>query len=151
VTGIWDELRVRVQYIRDLCRRLKIKLIPEQGLAQLLDEAEALAEGTKQTAPANEANALASVQAFHNVWGLYDSLYACQTAGLPIAAQLKQMTIGSADFGVPSDPSSAFKMIYYKDFEAELFIAASLTRAGLPVEFLVLSRNLNSPWFYGGF
>jgi len=136
MTDIWDELRVRVQHIRDLCRRLKIRLIPGQGLAQSLDEAEALAEGTKQTAPANEANVLASVRAFHNVWGLYDSLYACQTAGLPIAAHLKQMTTGSADFGVPSDPSSAFKMIYYKDFEAELFIAASLARAGLHVEFL---------------
>jgi len=88
MTDIWDELRVRVQYIRDLCRRLKIKFIPGQGLAQSLDEAEALAEGTKQTAPANEANVLASVLSFHNVWGLYDSLHACQTAGLPITAHL---------------------------------------------------------------
>jgi hypothetical protein len=136
MTGIWDELRVRVRHIRELCRGLKIELILGQGLAQSLDEAEELAEGKKHSAPANEADLLAAVRAFHNVWALYDSLDSCQKAGLPIAAHLKQMTTGSADFGVPSEPSSAFRMIYYKDFEAELFVAASLARAGLPVKFL---------------
>src|SRR5581483_1311505 len=136
MTGIWHELRDRVRHIRELCRGLKIELIRGQGLAQSLDEAEALADGKKHSGPANEADVLASVRAFHNVWALYDSLDSCQTAGLPITAHLKQMTTGSTDFGVPSEPSSAFRMIYYKDFEAELFIAASLARAGLPVRFL---------------
>ncbi len=132
----WDQLAERVEYLRDLYRAKKIALKPGEGMTIALDEAEQSARGVASQDAGTDENLVLAVNACHVVWGLYDSIKACVDAGLDVTNHLGQLTTGTIDFGVPADAATSHKTIFFKDFEAELLIAAQLTRAGLPVQFL---------------
>ena len=132
----WTELLARVQYLRDLYHDKKISLKPGQGLTQALDEAEACARCAPSPDAPTDDNLVNSVNACHLVWGLHDSVKACSDATLDVASHLRRLTTGTIDFGVPADPVTAARTIYFKDFEAELFVAGQLAKGGLHVEFL---------------
>ena len=132
----WDQLSGRVRYLRDMYRAKKIALKPGEGLTKALEEAELSAEGSLSPDAPTDENLVRAVNACHVVWGLYDSIKACVDAGLDVTNHLGQLTTGTIDFGVPADAATSHKTIYFKDFEAELLIAAQLSKAGLPVRFL---------------
>lgn len=132
----WSDLLTRVQYLRNLYAQKKIALKPGEGLTSALDEAEAAAKGVASAIAPTDDNVVLSVNACHVVWGLYDSVKACLDASLDVTAHLKQLTTGTIDFGAPADAATSHEKIFFKDFEAELFIAAQLAKAQQPVQFL---------------
>jgi hypothetical protein len=133
VSFSYDELMRRVVYIRDLYSAMNIPLKRDQGLSLALDRAEAVAKSTL-SADAVEGDGLhRTVRDTHVVWALSDSLATCVSAGLNVRPHLSQINTGSTDFGTPASGSS--KEIFFKDFEAELLVAAALLRGGLPVKF----------------
>lgn len=135
MSDYWQQLSARVQYLRDLYKKGKVPLKPGQGLTTALDEAAAAAAGAPSTEQPTDENVMASVNACHVVWGLYDSVKACIDAGLDVSGHLGQLTTGTVDFGVPAEAADN-KTIFFKDFEAELLVAAQLAKATLPVQFL---------------
>jgi len=137
----WKELGERAKYVRDLAKSFKITLPTGEGLSQALDEAEALANGTKSPLPATDENAASSAHDAHVVWALAENLEACVTARIDLRAHLANMGTGSTDFGTPS---SANANIYFKDFEYEVFIMAHLIRHGITV---VPAREPNDPCY----
>jgi hypothetical protein len=134
VIEFWNELLARVQWIRELYATSRITLPLGQGLADSLNEAEACARGDKRRS-GTEDDVSVSIRSCHVAWSLYDSLSGCVDAGLDVRPYLANIATGSTEYGVPSDPAN-FHDIFFKDFEAELFVAASLARAGLPVSFI---------------
>ena len=132
----WSQLYARVQYLRKLYTEKKIALKPGQGITRALDEAEASATGVATPNAPTDDNLANSPNACLVVWALYDSIKGCVDAGLDVTSHLGQLTTGTIDFGSPADASTSRKTIFFKDFEAELFIAAQLANASLPVEFL---------------
>lgn len=141
MANYWDVLLEYVIYLRGLFANERIPLKPNQGLTEALDEAEAAAKGVASSDAPTDDNVVLSVNACHVVWGLYDSVRACVEAGLNVTSHLKQLTTGTIDFGVPADAPTSHKKIYFKDFEAELFVAGQLAKAGLPVQFLDTSND----------
>ncbi len=137
----WHELRQKVQYLRDLYRRLHIQLRPGQGLALALDEAEALANGVKSPLAATDDNAARSAHNAHVIWMLSDNVKTCVEAGLELRAHLANIATGSTDFGTQSQDN---RTIFFKDFEYEVFIMATLLNKGVRVE---LAPTPNDPLY----
>lgn len=135
----WDELGRRVQYIRDLYHRLRIELPPGEGLAQALDEAEALARGIVSAAPPTNENAAQTAHDAHVIWTLQENIVSCLDHGLELRAHLANIATGSTDFGASTQDN---RRIYFKDFEYEVFIMATLVRAGRVVS---LAPKPNDP------
>lgn len=133
--NFWNELLRRATWIRSVYSSQKIQMPAGEGLPRALDEAEACARGTKKPGSVPDADVTFAISSCHVVWALYDSIKGCLDAGLNVRSQLTNIATGTTDYGVPADPRSA-KAIFFKDFEAELFIAARLAAAGLPVTFL---------------
>ena len=134
-TMAWDELLAEVEYVRGLYRTHKIPLKQGEGLTAALDEAEALARGTISTSAPTASVVRASTHDAHVVWALSKNLRACVDGGLELVDHLKRITTGTTDYGEPRAPGAAHA-IYFKDFECELFIAASLVRGGRAPTFL---------------
>lgn len=123
----FDELRRRVDFIRNLYRRHRIILKPGEGLALALDEAEALARGDKAKGPFLQDKLIRVVNDAHVIYAIGASLETCVSAGLDVSKHLPNLTTGTTDYGTPSnDP----KAIFFKDFEFETFIASALIRSG---------------------
>lgn len=125
------ELKERVVYLRDRYRDLRIQLPAGEGLTLALDEAEALADGVKSPLPATDENAARTAHDAHVVWALSDNVKTCLESNLDVRAHLSNIATGSTAFGRPSANN---RDIFYKDFEFELFIMATLLRAGLRIE-----------------
>lgn len=136
----WDELLTRIQWLRNLYTTRRITLHPGEGLAKSLNEAEAVAKGVVKSGPTSDEDVMEAIRACHVVWGLYDSVKACIGAGLDVTQHLAQIATGTTDYGIPAKPLLN-KTIFFKDFETELFVAASLARAGLHVEFLAEAND----------
>ncbi len=130
--AFWIELGRREKLLRDTYHRLKISLQPGHGMAKALDEAKALAGGIK--AEFSDTSLLDTVKACHTIYAIAGNVEVCLDAGLDISRQLSSMATGTTDYGTPG--STTDKSIYLKDFEYELFIAASLIRGGLMPQFL---------------
>ena len=130
----WDELLRRVQFIRGLYAEHKVPLKVGEGLAIALDEAEATARGVPYQGEATDEVIRWAVHVCSVIWALHDSLRGCVDAGLNVKGHLGQLTTGTVDFGQPAGPNE--RTHFFKDFEAELLVAAMLARAGLPVQFL---------------
>jgi len=135
----WDELRRRVLYLRALYRGLRIELPPGEGLAQALDEAEALARGMVSAAPPTDENAARTAHDAHVIWMLQENIVICLDHGLELRAHLANIATGSTDFGTSTQDN---RRIYFKDFEYEVFIMAMLLRAGRAVS---LAPDPNDP------
>lgn len=140
MNDLWNELPNRIDWLRNLYHERGIALKPDEGLAKSLSEAEAVVRRVVKTGGTTTGNLMDAVAACHLVWSLYDSLEGCISAGLDITPYLARMTTGTTDYGVPAAPLS-YQAIFFKDFETELFIAASLARAGLPVKFLEAAND----------
>ena len=123
------ELGRRVQFIRDLYRTGRIGLRRGEGLSLALDEAAALAAGDKSSEPFSQELLIRVVNDAHIIYAIAESLETCTKAGLNIAHHLKQLTTGTADYGTPA--ASNVGTMFLKDFEFEIFIAATLIRHGL--------------------
>lgn len=123
----WDELKQRVRFLRETYHRLRIPLRPGQGLALALDEAEALADGRKSALPATDDNAARTAHDAHVVWSLAENVKLCIDAGLDLSAHLANITTGTTDFGTAAEDNRA---IFYKDFEYEVFMMATLIARG---------------------
>lgn len=133
MTEYWDQLLKKILFLRSLYKDKGIPLKDGQGMARALDEAEAVAKGETIAATPENVDVMASVNACHVMWALFESIKACIDVGLNIDSHLRQLTTGTTDYGVPS---GNVKEIFFKDFEAELFVAAELAKASLPVQFL---------------
>jgi len=129
----WSQLLDRVNYLRNEYKQRKINLKQNQGLTVVLNEAEAVAKGDVSQDNPTTDNQKRCAEACDVVWALYDSITLCIKGGLDISSHLRQLTTGTTDFGTPAGTN---KTIYFKDFEAELFVAGQLAAAKLPVQFL---------------
>ncbi|MGA3106492.1 MAG: hypothetical protein ABSD53_18580 [Terriglobales bacterium] len=137
--SIWDELTEAVAYIREQFAANKIHLVKDEGIAKALDEAESLGKGRAE-GPVDAAKPLLkSVEECHVVLAFARDLRLCVQHGLPVGPHLRRMTTGSTNFGVPSAENE--RNFFFKDFETELFVAATLIQAGLPVRFLELDND----------
>src|SRR5260370_8066150 len=133
MSDFWNQLLSRVQFLRGLYAERKIQLKPGEGLTIALDEAEATANNEKNLSPASGDAFVNSIVACHVVWALYDSVKGCIDAALDVTDHLRQLTTGTIDFGVPADAATSHEKIYFKDFEAELFVTSQLHKPTLPV------------------
>ena len=131
---IWKLLGSRADYIRGLYRTYNIKLKPGEGLSNALDEAESFVRGDKANEPPTESEFNQSIENVHTILALGEVLEICVKGNLNVSNHLGQISTGSTDYGTPDSGSG--RSIYYKDFECELFVAATLLRAGVSVEFL---------------
>jgi hypothetical protein len=132
--SIWDELTDAVAYIREQFAANKIRLVKDEGITKALDEAEALGRGRAEGPVDVTKPLLTSVEECHVILAFARDLRLCVRHGLPVGPHLRRMTSGSTDFGVPSGPNE--RNYFFKDFETELFVAATLAQAGFPVRFL---------------
>lgn len=136
MTEYWEHLSKRVQYVRKLYNDKNIQLKAGEGLTLALDEAQSCVAAKKSSGAPTVENCLSSANACHVVWALYESIKQCVDAQLDVTNHLRQITTGSTDFGLPAEQPHGNKTIFLKDFEAELFVAAQLAKALLPVTFL---------------
>ena len=132
--GIWDDLTDSVSYIREQFTINKIQLVKNEGITRALDEAESLGRGRQEGSFLLAKPLLKSVEEIHVVLAFARDLRICVQHGLPVRPHLRRMTSGSTDFGVPAAPNE--RSFFFKDFETELFVAATLVQAALPVRFL---------------
>jgi hypothetical protein len=136
---VWDELTDAVASIREQFAANNIRLVKDEGITKALDEAESLGKGQAQ-GPVDAAKPLlTSVEECHVVLAFARDLRLCVQSGLPVGPHLRRMTSGSTDFGVPSARNE--RNFFFKDFETELFVAATLIQASLPVRFLELDND----------
>jgi len=138
---LWAELLTRINYLRDLYRQKRILLKPGEGIAWVLDEAEAVAKAEVSPKPPSTENVMEAVKACHVAWNLYEVIKDCIDAGLDVSNHLGEITAGTIDYGTPANAIDR-RTIFFKDFEAELLVAALLARAKLPVQFL---KEANDP------
>jgi hypothetical protein len=132
--SIWDDLTESVAYIRYQFAVNKIRLVKDQGITRALDEAASLGRGQPEGSFDVAKPLLKSVEEVHVVLAFARDLRICVQHGLPVGPHLRRMTSGSTDFGVPATPNE--RSFFFKDFETELFVAATLVQAALPVRFL---------------
>lgn len=132
--SIWDDLTDSVSYIREQFATNKIRLVKNEGITRALDEAESLGRGRPEGSFVLAKPLLKSVEEIHVVLAFARDLRLCVQHGLPVGPHLRRMTSGSTDFGVPAAPNE--QSFFFKDFETELFVAATLVQAALPVRFL---------------
>jgi hypothetical protein len=132
--NIWDDLTESVAYIRDQFATNKIPLVKDQGITRALDEAESLGKGQPEGSFDVSKPLLKSVEEVHVVLAFARDLRICVQHGLPVGPHLRRMTSGSTDFGVRAAPNE--RSFFFKDFETEFFVAATLVQAALPVRFL---------------
>ena len=127
----WAELGEKVDFIKDTFAENKVQIRPDEGLGLALEEARALAAGEKLPGNPSGDRLRAIAHDAHVVWALAEGLKMCLDAGLDVKAHLAQLTTGTTDYGTSGDGHA----IYFKDFECELFIAATLLRAGTEARF----------------
>lgn len=127
--ALYVELDRRVGFIRDLFREAKVDLKLGSPLDSALVEARAIARAEKSDKPPTDENLHNSYSSLHVVYALAESLQTCVNAGVDVAGYLPQLTTGTTDFGVPAGPND--RTIFFKDFEFELLIAATLVKAGV--------------------
>ena len=136
---VWDELAEAVVYIREQFAANKIRLVKGEGITKALDEAESLGKGRSE-GPIDAAKPLlTSVEECHVVLAFARDLRLCVQRGLTVGPHLRRMTSGSKDFGVPSTPNE--RNFFFKDFETELFVAASLYSSRPSCRFLELDND----------
>ena len=134
----WSELGNKVDFIERTFRDNKVQIKADGGLAAALAEARALAAGEKLPGEPSGDRLRAIAHDAHVIWALAEGLRACSNAGLNLKSHLAQLTTGTTDYGVGGDGHE----IYFKDFECELFIAATLVNNGTSV---ALSDEANDP------
>lgn len=127
----WAELGEKVEFIKDTFAKNKVPIRSDGGLGLALEEARALAAGEKLPGDPSGDRLRAIAHDAHVVWALAEGLKLCVDAGLDVHAHLAQLTTGTTDYGTSGDGHA----IYFKDFECELFIAATLLRHGTDVRF----------------
>jgi len=137
--NVWDELTDAVAYIREQFAANKIRLAKDEGITKALDEAEALGKGRAEGLVDATKPLITSVEECHVILAFARDLRLCVRHGLPVGPHLRRMTSGSTNFGVPSAPNE--HNFFFKDFETELFVAATPIQAGLPVRFLELDND----------
>jgi len=133
-----SELGKRVDFIEEVFRTNKISLRADSGLYATLEGARALAAGEKLPDEPSDNCQRAVAYDAHVIWALTDGLRACLDAGLNVRAHLTQLTTGTTDYGIRGEGHD----IYFKDFECELFIAATFIRKSIMVAF---SETPNDP------
>ena len=129
----WSELGKRIAFLEQLFSDRGIEIRADGGLAAALAEAKALVAGTKLPEEPSATRLAAIAHDAHVIWALTQSLETCVKAGLDVSNHLAQMTAGTTDYGTGSDKTNE---IYFKDFECELFVAATLLRSGQNAGFL---------------
>jgi hypothetical protein len=134
----WSELKDKVEFIDELFARNGVRVKAEGGLAAALEEARALAAGEKIPGAPSGDRLRAIAHDAHVIWALAEGLRACDGANLELKAHLAQLTTGTTDYGTVGSGHD----VYFKDFECEVFIAATLVGHGTPVAF---STEPNDP------
>jgi hypothetical protein len=112
---------------------MRVSLTCPGNVVLPVDVSPTLVAGLKSTKLPSDAEVRATVQAFHVIYSIADSIEFCLLSGLDISEHLARMATGKTDFGTPSKKNGK---IYFKDFEYELFVASCLIRRGLKPEFL---------------
>ena len=130
--SIYEELKLKLDYIRQVYRDHSISLKPEEGLYKALEEAQAFADGIATTEPPTESLYKFSIFSIHPMWALAETIQSCLDGGLEISTHLKRITTGSVNYGTPGVSSRDHS---FKDFELELFVAGILRKRGVLVEF----------------
>ncbi len=127
MSDIWQQIGESVEIIEAALRTYRIRLNPDQGLAQSMKEAKALAQGIKLSSPGTDQEVMRSANDAHFVLALGSEVKTCVDAGLDVSDHLKQMNMGTVDFGTPANTLHAH---YLKDFEFELMVLSRLVIAG---------------------
>ena len=127
-----QSLKKRVIEIRSLLNKANAKVVAGEGLEQALAEAEAVADGIKSVRQGTEQSYIDSARAVTAVWSLSETLRPCVAHGLDLNEHLRTITTGSIDYGSPRQPGASTSHIF-KDFELELFAAATCINSGLEV------------------
>lgn len=140
------ELKQRSLLIRDLLKKYKVKLVSGEGFEQALVEAEAIADAVKNGEKGTEKAFVDSARAASIVWNLSETLESCLDHGLDPTQHLKQLTTGSVDYGTPAGEGEN-KKIFFKDFELELFAAASCIKCGMNVALNTVSNDPSGDLF----
>lgn len=120
-----------VQGIRAILRDAKVHLRPGEGFDELLKNAEIYARGPGQSGVDPRLE-----RAAHAVLALSDNLRECADHGLGLKSHLLQMGTGTTDYGAPAPRGTEARRIYFKDFECEVFVAATLLRNGVEAAFV---------------
>ena len=103
-------------------------------MGTMLDEAQKIIDG-KIESPDSDDELQYSVECYHNIWTLVETLETCVKGGWDVSNHLKQITTGTVDYGKPMK-GNEHRKIFYKDFECELFIGSVLIKNNLYPELL---------------
>jgi uncharacterized protein len=125
------DLKARILFIRELLKKYNVALVPGEGLQSALDRAEAWADAAIGAAPGSRMASRQAADAAAVAYSLAETLEPCFRAGLPLGSHLSNIATGSTDHGVPADPATAAKKIYFKDFELELLVASRCIQLGM--------------------
>ncbi len=112
MSDIWKQIGESVEIIESALRTYRIRLNPDQGLAQSMKEAKELAQGIKLSSPATNQEAIRIANDAHFVLAMGWEVKTCMEAGLDVSDHLKQMNTGTVNFGTPADKLHAH---YLKD------------------------------------
>lgn len=126
----YRELKVRVTEIRQLLAAARANLVVGQGIEQALAKAEAVADNNGPARGRPQHEFLENARACTAIWNLAETLRPCVARGLNMTTQLRNITTGTVDYGVPSVPH-ARNSHYFKDFELELYSAAQCINDGV--------------------
>lgn len=140
----YKELKRRVTAVRLVLQQSKATPPPGSPFSEALQEAEELADGIVSQKPATDENVEATILQASVIWNLYDILVKCQAAGLNREAHLRNMNAGTTDFGKPAFGPNHNHLIYFKDFEFELLVAAKLSEKAAAISF---AATPNDPRF----
>jgi hypothetical protein len=135
------DLKHRITGIRALLSHYRVQLVEGEGLELALKKSEAWVDAAIAKSTLSQATSLADAEAASVVYTLSETLENCFRAGLPLQADLRNITTGSIDYGEPAEGDASRQQIYFKDFELELFIAARCLTT-MPVR---LSDQPNDP------
>jgi hypothetical protein len=122
----FEELKKRLDYIKDLYKKYKLPIKQGEGLSDILILAEKIVNGSFPTE--TDKDMRSAEEAFHYVWTLAETMKSC-VDGLDVSNHLARISTGTVDYGIPAN-GTEIKKIFYKDFECELFVASVLIKGG---------------------
>ena len=126
----YPELKIRATEIRQRLKAAGAVLVAGQGLERALARAEAVADNNGPAAGAPQHEFLENARACTAMWDLAGTLRLCASRGLNMTTQLRNITTGTVDYGVPAAPNT--QSHYFKDFQLELYVGAQCITDGVP-------------------
>lgn len=128
----WNEIGRRANFIRNLYQRKAVIIEPESPLDSALVAAEKLAMG-ENAAVSSSRDLNQCIKDYHVVYAIAETLETCEKSNLDLTDYLKQLKMGTTNYGTPAESGS--KEIFLKDFEFELFLTSVLIKYGLKPSF----------------